>query len=320
MVRATFRSCVSDDDDLDRSALTGLRYRRAMQLANLDYSVADGIATIRFNRPEKRNTFTKQMALDIAQAMEQANADDAVRVVVVTGSGGHFCAGADLEAAMSGSLGAGEDFAKVAGDITGVERDSGGYAAFAFAGSLKPVIGAIQGSAVGIGATMTLPMDVRIVGESTRYGFVFNRRALVPEAASTWYLPRVVSPGKAMEWVMTGRLVGADEALSAGLANHVVADDQVEAKAMEIAREIAENTSAVSIALSRQMIWHGLESASPWTGHAAESRALAERFTSADLVEGITSFFEKRQPNFPMRVPSDLPDVVTPQIQRPEGL
>lgn len=289
----------------------------SLRLENLDYDVADHVATIRFNRPEKRNTFTKQMALDIATAVAASDADDDVRVVVVTGSGGHFCAGADLEAAISGSLGVSETFAEVAGDITGVERDSGGFAALAIAGSLKPVIGAVAGSAVGIGATLTLPMDVRVVGESTRYGFVFNRRALVPEAASTWFLPRVVSPGKAMEWVLTGRLIDAAEALTAGLANHVVDDADVESKALELAREIADNTSAVSASMSRQMLWRGLEFNSPWHAHAAESRALAERFASADLAEGIGSFFEKRAPQFPMTVPSQLSDVVERPAQRP---
>ncbi len=292
----------------------------SLRLANLDYDVADHVATVRFNRPEKRNTFTKQMALDIAQAFAASDADDAVRVVVVTGSGGHFCAGADLEAALSGSLGDGDAFAETAGDITGVERDSGGFAALAIAQSLKPVVAAVSGSAVGIGATLTLPMDVRVVGESTRYGFVFNRRALVPEAASTWFLPRVVSPGKALEWVLTGRLVGAQEALAAGLANHVVPDEDVETRAFEIAREIADNTSAVSVSMSRQMLWRGLEVDSPWHAHAAESRALAERFASADLAEGIGSFFEKRAPQFPMTVPSQLPDAVERSAQRPDGL
>ncbi|GAA1724376.1 enoyl-CoA hydratase-related protein [Aeromicrobium alkaliterrae] len=292
----------------------------SLRLANLDYDVADHVATVRFNRPEKRNTFTKQMALDIVQAIAAADADDDVRVVVVAGSGGHFCAGADLEAAMSGELGGTDEFAEAAGDITGVERDSGGYAALAIAASLKPVIAAVSGSAVGIGATLTLPMDVRVVGESARYGFVFNRRALVPEAASTWFLPRVVAPGKALEWVLTGRLVGSAEALASGLANHVVADDEVETKAFEIAREIAENTSPVSVSLSRQMLWRGLEVDSPWHAHAAESRALAERFQSTDLVEGITSFFEKRTPSFPMGVPSQLPDTVERPAQRPSDV
>lgn len=294
---------------------------KSLTLSNLDYDVADGIATIRFNRPDKRNTFTKKMAVEIGRAVDTANADNDVRVIVVTGSGGHFCAGADLEAAASGTLGDDGGFEEVAGGpITGVERDSGGFAGLAFGASLKPVIGAIQGSAVGIGATMTLPMDVRVVGESTRYGFVFNRRALVPEAASTWYLPRVVAPGKALEWVLTGRLIAADEALEAGLANHVVPDDQVEAKALQIAAEIVANTSPVSTTLARQMLWHGLEVDSPWHAHAAESRALAERFTSADLVEGITSFFEKRLPSYPMHVPADLSDIVERPAQRPEGL
>lgn len=292
----------------------------SLRLANLDYDVTDHVAIVRFNRPDKRNTFTRQMALDINTAVETANGDDEVRVVVVVGSGGHFCAGADLESAMTRKLGVDDGFVEAAGHITGVVRDSGGYASLAFARSLKPVIGAIEGSAVGIGATMTLPMDVRVIGESTRYGFVFNRRALTPEAASTWYLPRVVPPGKAMEWVMTGRLIGAPEALAAGLANHVVADDQVEAKALEIAAEIVQNTSPVSTALSRQMMWQGLEATSPWHAHAEESRAIAERFASDDLVEGIQSFFEKRPPSFPMRVPADLPDVVTRNAERPDGL
>ncbi len=293
---------------------------QTFRLSNLDYDVADHVATIRFNRPDKRNTFTKQMALDIVEAIAAADADDDVRAVIVCGSGGHFCAGADLEAALTGSLGDSEEFAQVAGDITGVERDSGGVVALAIGESRKPVIGAINGSAVGIGATMTLPMDVRVIGESTRYGFVFNRRALVPEAASSWYLPRVVAPGKAMEWVLTGRLIAADEALSAGLANHVVADDEVEAKALEMAREIADNTSPVSASMARQMLWHGLEIDSPWLAHAAESRALDERFASTDLVEGVQSFFAKRAPDFPMTVPTDLPDRVERPAQRPDGV
>ena len=292
----------------------------SLRLATLDYDVDDHVATVRLNRPEKRNTFSKQMAVDVAEAMAAADVDDDVRVVLFAGSGGHFCAGADLEAAMSGQLGAGDTFDELAGDITGVERDSGGFAALAIAQSRKPVIGAIEGSAVGIGATLTLPMDVRVIGESTRYGFVFNRRALVPEAASSWFLPRVVSPGKAMEWVLTGRLIDAAEALSAGLANHVVADDQVVSTALGIAREIADRTSPVTASLARQMIWHGLEAASPWQAHAAESRALAERFSSADLAEGISSFFDKRDPAFPMTVPTDLPDVVERPAQRPAGL
>ena len=292
----------------------------SLRLATLDYDVDDHVATVRLNRPEKRNTFSKQMAVDVAEAMAAADVDDDVRVVLFAGSGGHFCAGADLEAAMSGQFGAGDTFDELAGDITGVERDSGGFAALAIAQSRKPVIGAIEGSAVGIGATLTLPMDVRVLGESTRYGFVFNRRALVPEAASSWFLPRVVSPGKAMEWVLTGRLIDAAEALSAGLANHVVADDQVVSTALGIAREIADRTSPVSASLARQMIWHGLEAASPWQAHAAESRALAERFSSADLAEGISSFFDKRDPAFPMTVPADLPDVVERPAQRPADL
>ena len=294
---------------------------QSLRLPNLDYDVDDHVAVVRFNRPEKRNTFTRQMAVDIVTAVEAADADDRVRAVVVTGSGGHFCAGADLEAAMAGPADTADAFGVAAGQITGVERDSGGYAALALAQSRKPVIGAVRGSAVGIGATLTLPMDVRVVGESTRYGFVFNRRALVPEAASTWYLPRVVAPGKALEWVLTGRFVDAQEALAAGLANHVVLDDEVEDKALEIAREIADQTSPVSASLARQMIWSGLEASSPWEAHAAESRALDERFGSADLVEGITSFFEKRPPRFPMTVPGDVAaDLVDRPARRPQGL
>lgn len=291
-----------------------------LQLANLDYDVTDHVALVRFNRPEKRNTFNRQMSLDIGTALDTANADDEVRVIIVTGSGGYFCAGADLDTVKDGKLNEDNDFPTVAGDIAGVQRDSGGYTALKIAQSLKPVIGAIQGSAIGVGATMTLPMDIRILGESTRYGFVFNRRALVPESASTWFLPRVVPPNKALEWVMTGRLVAADEALIAGLANHVVPDDQIEAKALELAADIVAYASPVSVSLSRQLLWRGLEINSPWHAHAAESRVLAERFVSSDLQEGIRSFFEKRQPVFPMKVPTDLPDLITRQAERPEDL
>lgn len=288
--------------------------------AHLDYEVVDHIATIRFNRPERHNSFDKQMSLDIVKAMDLADHDDAVRVVVFTAAGKNFCAGAALAESMASLTDPNEEYDRAAGSIADAERDSGGYAALAIARSLKPVIGAIGGAAVGVGATITLPMDIRIVGRSTRFGFVFNRRGLVPESLSSWYLPRLVPMGRAMEWVLTGRLIAAEEAREAGLANRVVDDEELETVAFDLAREIVEQVSPVSASLARQLMWHGLEAASPWSVHRDESRALAARFASADCAEGLASFFDKRAPQFCQTVPSDLPDVVKRPARRPDDV
>jgi enoyl-CoA hydratase/carnithine racemase len=278
------------------------------------YEVADGVATITLDRPAKLNAFTSTMADEIVAAFDATDADPGVRVVVVTGRGRGFCAGADL--GRGASTFDSSDGARAAdqthGTVDGVPRDRGGVTSLRIAASRKPVIGAINGPAVGIGATMTLPMDVRIAAESARFGFVFARRGLVPEAASSWFLPRVVGISRAMEWVATGRVFDAAEALAGGLVSRVVPDTDLADTVRTLAAEIVDNTSAVSVAVSRQLLWSMLGAPGPWEAHRLDSRAIDALGRSPDAAEGVTSFLEKRPPAFPGRVPADYPDVVPP--------
>ncbi len=270
-----------------------------MTATQLRYAVADGVATITLHRPERLNAFTPVMAAELAAAAAAADADDHVRVVVVTGAGRAFCAGADL--------GGGEDTFRdrgarpdpvPRGTVDGVPRDWGGIASLPFARLRKPVIAAVNGPAVGIGATVTLPMDVRIAAESARFGFVFARRGIVPEAASSWFLPRVVGISQAMEWVATGRVFDAAEALRGRLVSRVVPDDELLPTALGLAREIADHTSGVAVGAARQLLWSMLGAPSPWDAHRAESRALVELGAGADAAEGVASFLERRPPEF----------------------
>jgi enoyl-CoA hydratase/carnithine racemase len=271
----------------------------------LRYSVAGGVATVMLHRPERLNAFTLTMADELASVAAAADADDDVRVVVVTGAGRAFCAGADLGGGP-GTFGDRRTRARPPGalsqDIGGFPRDAGGVAALSFAALRKPVIAAINGPAVGIGATLTLPMDIRIAAESARFGFVFGRVGIVPEAASSWFLPRVVGISQAMEWVATGRVFDADEALRGGLVSRVVPDTELLPTAHALAREIVANTSGVAVAAARQLLWSMLGAASPWDAHRAESRALVELGEGPDPAEGVAAFLEKRQPRFPARL------------------
>ncbi|SDY28387.1 Enoyl-CoA hydratase/carnithine racemase [Modestobacter sp. DSM 44400] len=261
------------------------------------YDVADGVATLTLHRPERLNAFTADMARELGEVCAVADADDAVRVLVVTGAGRAFCAGADL---LGGStFDPGRPGLPVPTEtIGGVPRDWGGVAALPFAALHKPVIAAVNGPAVGIGATMTLPMDVRIAGESARFGFVFTRRGIVQEAASSWFLPRVVGISQAMEWVATGRVFDAAEALRGRLVSRVVPDDDLLPTAYALAREIADNTSAVAVGVARKLLWSMLGAASPWDAHRAESAALRELGAGEDAAEGVRSFLAKRPPDF----------------------
>ena len=270
-----------------------------MTATQLRYAVADGVATITLDRPERLNAFTPVMAAELAAAAAAADADDGVRVVVVTGAGRAFCAGADL--------GGGEDTFRdrgarpdpvPRGTVDGVPRDWGGIASLPFARLRKPVIAAVNGPAVGIGATVTLPMDVRIAAASARFGFVFARRGIVPEAASSWFLPRVVGISQAMEWVATGRMFDAAEALRGRLVSRVVPDAELLPAAHALAREIADNTSGVAVGAARQLLWSMLGAPSPWDAHRAESRALVELGAGPDAAEGVASFLERRPPRF----------------------
>ena len=266
--------------------------------------LADGVFTITLNRPDRLNAWTGTMARELHAALDRADADDNVRAVIFTGAGRAFCAGADLE---RGS----ETFTKLGHeDADTVPRDNGGQLTLRIFECRKPVIAAINGPAVGIGATMTLPMDVRLASEAARIGFVFVRRGIVPEACSSWFLPRVVGISRAMEWVATGRVFDADEALAGGLVRSVHPPGELLDAAHALAREIADNTAPVSVALARMMMWRMLGAEHPMVAHRADSRGMYFRGRSADAAEGITSFLEKRAPEFPDRVSDGLPDIM----------
>ena len=271
------------------------------------YDVADGIATITMHRPEKMNAFTNVMMREMCTAFDLVDADDTVRAVIVTGSGERaFCAGADLTPDSGGDVFASRSEVETLSDER--VRDSGGRLTLRIFQCKKPVIGAINGAAVGIGATMQLPMDFRLASDTARFGFVFARRGIVPEAASSWFLPRLVGMQQALEWCMTGRVFGADEALKGGLVRSVHAPTELLEAARTLAREIADNTAPVSIALTRAMLWRLSAADHPMAAHQIDSRAIYRRARSGDAKEGIASFLEKRSPVYPDKVSTDLPD------------
>ena len=270
---------------------------------HIDYRVEDRILTLTLNRPDKLNAFTAQMQHELIDAFDRSDADDDVRVVVVTGAGRGFCAGADLSAGGSTFDGR----AQAGDDDTRVRRDGGGQVSLRIFSSLKPVIAAVNGPSVGVGVTMTLPMDVRLASTAARFGFVFTRRGVVPEACSSWFLPRVVGISKASEWVMTGRVFPAQEAYDAGLVSGLYAPEELLPAAYAMAREVAANTSAVSVALARQMLWRMLGEDHPMAAHRIDSRGIGYMGQSADAYEGVQSFLEKRPPEFSMAVSKDLP-------------
>lgn len=281
------------------------------EYAEIRYEVSGPIATVTLHRPERLNAFTTTMARELVDVFDRADADDDVRVVIVTGEGRGFCAGADLAGgADTFDAGDGADRRAVHGEIDGVPRDGGGTVSLRIASCRKPVIGAVNGPAVGVGVTMTLPMDVRIASEDAKFGFVFARRGIVPEAASTWFLPRIVGISQAMEWVATGRVFGAEEARAGGLVSRVVPGDRLLDTATELAAEIADNTSGVSVATARQLLWGMLGSPTPWDAHRADSHAMYELGAGADAAEGVAAFLEKRPARFPGRPSTDVPDAV----------
>lgn len=271
------------------------------------YDVADGIATITMHRPEKMNAFTNVMMREMCTAFDLVDADDTVRAVIVTGSGERaFCAGADLTPDSGGDVFASRSEVETLSDER--VRDSGGRLTLRIFQCKKPVIGAINGAAVGIGATMQLAMDFRLASDTARFGFVFARRGIVPEAASSWFLPRLVGMQQALEWCMTGRVFDAAEAFKGGLVRSVHAPTELLEAARALAREIAENTAPVSIALTRAMLWRLSAAEHPMAAHAIDSRAIYRRARSGDAKEGIASFLEKRSPVYPDKVSTDLPD------------
>ncbi|HEY2631650.1 MAG TPA: crotonase/enoyl-CoA hydratase family protein [Solirubrobacteraceae bacterium] len=281
-----------------------------MDYEQITTDTSDGVLTITLNRPERLNAWTAQMGSELRSAFDAADADDEVRAIIVTGAGRGFCAGADL---ASGA----DTFDYRKHESAGPARDNGGEFTLRVFESTKPVIAAINGPAVGVGATMTLPMDVRLAADDARIGFVFARRGIIPEACSSWFLPRVVGISRAMEWVATGRVFSAQEALDGGLVRSLHPKDELLDTARALAREIAENTAPVSVALARQLMWRMLGAEHPMLAHRADSRGMVARGQSADAVEGITAFLEKRPASFPDRVSEGLPEVM-PAWSAPE--
>jgi len=275
-----------------------------MAYKDILYTVKNKILTITLNRPDRLNAFTVRMGDELIDAFDRSDGDDRIRAIIVTGAGRAFCAGADLE-----SGGDTFNFEKTKGAATdATHRDEGGIIALRIFDSIKPVIAAINGPAVGFGVTMTLPMDIRIASDKARFGLVFTRRGIVPEACSTWFLPRIVGISQASEWVYSGRIFSAEEALKGGLVRSIHAPNDLLVVANDLAREIADNTSAVSVALSRQMMWRMLGADHPMEAHKLDSRGMFFTGKSADAREGIRSFLEKREPNFTGKPSTDMPE------------
>ncbi len=271
------------------------------------YEVEDNIATITLHRPDKMNAFTGVMMNEMIAAFDKIDADDDVRAVIVTGHGDRaFCAGADLTPDNGGKVFASGETVDSLSD--GNVRDGGGMLTLRIYECKKPVIAAVNGAAVGIGVTMQLAMDIRLASDTARFGFVFARRGIVPEAASSWFLPRLVGMQQALEWCYTGRVFGAEEALKGGLVRSVHPASELLSEARTLAREIADNTAPVSIALTRQMLWRNSAMPHPMDAHKVDSRAIFRRARSGDAKEGIASFLEKRAPVYPDTVSADMPD------------
>jgi len=284
-----------------------------MEYEQILYETRDNILTLTLNRPDRLNAFNATMRADLIDAFDRANADDEIRAIIVTGAGRAFCAGADL-----GAGGQAFDYDKRE-DRRDREtrRDGGGRLTLKIFESIKPVIAAINGPAVGVGVTMTLAMDIRIAAHNAKFGFVFSRRGILPEACSTWFLPRIVGISQALEWVLSGRVFSAEEALRYGLVRSLYAPTDLCAAADTIAREIAENTSGISVALSRQMLWRMLGADHPMEAHKIESRGVYATGKSEDAREGVESFLEKRAPQFKNKPGTDMPDFFPWWNERP---
>ncbi len=260
---------------------------------------------ISLNRPKKLNAFTKTMQDELIKAFDYTDENDDIKSVVITGKGRAYCAGADLVDGPN-TFNYSEEGNRLSNDDN---RDGGGLVALRIFRSKKPVIGAINGDAVGVGATMTLPMDIRIASKSARFGFVFSRRGAVPEACSSWFLPRIVGISKALDWCYTGKVFNSQEALQYGLVSDVLPDDKLIDRALEIGSSYSAKTSAVSVSLARRMMWNMLTATHPEEAHILDSMAMERMGKSPDIKEGIASFLEKRAPNFSMKVSKDLPDL-----------
>lgn len=269
-----------------------------MIFQQISYEVEGPVVLITLNRADKLNAFTRTMARELAAALDLADNDPEIRAVVITGAGRAFCAGFELEDAGAFKHNEEDD-----------GRDLGGRVALRLFECLKPVIAVINGPAIGIGVTMLLPMDYRIATDQARFGFVFVRRGIVPEAASSWFLPRLIGVARALDWMLSGRIFGAQEALEGGLVTEVLPQEEAMARARRIALDIAENAAPVSVSLTRRMIWQALTFNHPMEAHQMDSRLMRARGSSADVHEGVGAFLEKRKPAFPDRVPANMPAV-----------
>lgn len=277
------------------------------EFTQIKLDIADGIATVTLHRPEKMNAFTRIMMQEFIDALDVTDGDDSVRAVIVTGHGERaFCAGADLTPEGGGHVFSDPNTVDDLSDER--VRDGGGRLTLRLFNSKKPLIGACNGVAVGVGATMQLPFDIRLCSENARFGFVFARRGITPEAASSWFLPRLVGMQTALEWCMTGRIFDANEALDRGLVRSIHPSDVLMDAAVGLAREIADNTSAVSVAMTRAMLWRLGASGHPMDAHRIDSRSIYRLSRSADAKEGIASFLEKRPPAYPDTVGKNMPD------------
>lgn len=280
-----------------------------MTYQQIHYEVDEaGLLTLTLHRPDKLNAFTGIMAREIHHALSRADEDDNVRALIVTGSGRAFCAGADLESGASSFDAETWGDGPVTGDADAEQRDAGGLLTLRLFDLKKPVIGAINGPAVGIGATLQLPMDVRLASEEARFGFVFTQRGIVPEACSSWFLPRIVGISQALDWTLSGRVFSAEEALAGGLVRSVHPAGELLSAAREVALRFTEKTSAVSVALARQMMWKMLGADHPMEAHKVDSRGMLKMGTSDDCKEGVMSFLDKRPAKFTMKPSTDMPD------------
>ncbi|MBO0852738.1 MAG: crotonase/enoyl-CoA hydratase family protein [Nocardia sp.] len=281
-------------------------------MADIRMEISDSIATITLDRPQQLNAFTTAMGESMIELFDECDRDDRVRAIIITGAGRAFCAGADLSAGAQTFAADGTD-----SETAAAYRDFGGEVTLRMFESHKPIIAAVNGPAVGVGITMTLAADFRLAADTARIGFVFNRRGLVPESCSSWFLPRLVPMQKALDWVYSGRMVDAAEAYAAGLFYALHPGEELLDQARALAAQLTEHTAPVSVALSRQMLWRSLGAEHPMISHRVESRGILRRGSSADAVEGVSSFLEKRPATFPDSIDRDRPDIFAADLPTP---
>jgi len=289
------------------------------QFTQIRFELDDDCAVITLDRPQKLNAFTAVMRDELIAAFDAVDADDSIRATIVTGAGRAFCAGADMSNPDRAFTAAPVAADRPVDLIDGIPRDRGGQLALRIAASAKPVIAAVNGPAVGLGAAMTLPMDARLASSAARFGFVYTRRGLGPEAAASWFLPRLVGIAQALEWMLTAELFGAEEALRGGLVRSVHEPAALLSAALAMARRMTSGTSPVATAVTRRLLWGGLLTEDPMQAHRAESHVNHELKLSPDTAEGVAAFLEKRVPDFRASVAQGTPSYPIPWPTAPTG-